>query len=140
MISIETQLSVFLDNRPGTLARTCQALAKEGINILALSISETVDHAVVRMVVSDAKKADQVLTKLHATVQGRDVILMSIPNQPGVLATIAEKLAEAGVNIEYAYCTSSAGHAVGNMVLRTNDIEETVSILSEVNGQGAAQK
>ena len=133
MISIQTQLSVFLDNRPGMLARTCQALAKEGINILALSISDTVDHAVVRMVVTDAKKAEQVLAKLHATVQGRDVILMSVPNQPGMLAKIAEKLAEAGVNIEYAYCTSSSGQEVGNMVLRTNDIEETVNMLSDTN-------
>lgn len=131
MISIQTQLSVFLDNRPGTLARTCQALAKEDINILALSISDTVDHAVVRMVVSHAKKAEDVLTRLHTTVQGRDVILMDVPNKPGVLAKIAEKLAEAGINIEYAYCTSALSQETGSMVLRTNDLEETVNVLSE---------
>jgi len=130
MISIETQLSIFLDNRPGTLARTCQALAKEDINILALSISDTVDHAVVRMVVSDAKKAVQVLQAMHATVQERDVILMEVPNKPGMLAKVAQKLAEAGINIEYAYCTSSASQEMGNLVLRTNDIEETVDVLS----------
>lgn len=130
MISIETQLSVFLDNRPGTLARTCQALAKEGINIMALSISDTVDHAVVRLVVSDAKKAVKVLDALHATVHERDVVFMDVPNKPGMLAKIAQKLAEAGINIEYAYCTSSADQEVGKLVLRTNNIEETIDALS----------
>ena len=130
MISIQTQLSIFLDNRPGTLARTCQALAKEGLNILALSISDTVDHAVVRMVVNDAKKAAQVLKALHATVQEREVILMDIPNQPGALAKVAEQLAEAGINIEYAYCASSASQEIGHMVLRTNDLEATIDVLS----------
>jgi len=130
MISIEKQFSIFLDNRPGTLARTCHALAKEGINILALSISDTVDHAVVRMVVSDAKKAEQVLQALHATVQERDVIVMDLPNTPGTLAKIAEQLAAAGINIEYTYCTGSAAQEMGNMVLRTNDLEATIDVLS----------
>ena len=130
MISIEKQLSVFLDNRPGTLARTCQALAKDGVNVLALSISDTVDHAVVRMVVSDAKKAVTVLRGLHATVHERDVILMEVPNAPGTLARVAEQLAEAGINIEYAYCTSSLSQEMGNMVLRTNNLEETINVLS----------
>ncbi len=130
MISIEAQLAIFLDNRPGTLSRTCQALAKEGINILALSISDTVDHAVVRMVVSDAKKAAKVLELLHTTVQERDVIFMEVPNKPGMLAQIAQKLAAAGINIEYAYCTGSTSQEIGNLVLRTNDIEATIDALS----------
>lgn len=129
-MTIETQFSIFLDNRPGTLARTCQALAKEGVNVLALSISDTVDHAVVRMVTSDARKASQILQALHATVQERDVVVLDVPNKPGMLAQIAQKLAEAGINIEYAYCTASPAQEHGNMVLRTNDVEETINILS----------
>ena len=132
MISIETQFSIFLDNRPGALARTCQALAKAGINILSLSISDAADHAVVRMVVSDAKQAGQLLKPLHGTVHERQVVFMDIPNKPGVLGKIAEQLAEAGINIEYAYCTSSAKQEQGNLVLRTNDIEATINALSEV--------
>ena len=130
-MTIETQLSIFLDNRPGTLARTCQALAKEGINILGLSISDTVDHAVVRMVVTEGKKAVKVLQALHATVQEREVVFMNLSNSPGQLASLAQKLAEAGINIEYAYCTSTPAQPSGNMVLRTNDIEETINVLSE---------
>jgi hypothetical protein len=130
MIAIETQLSIFLDNRPGTLARTCQALAKEQINILAMSISDTVDHAVIRLVVSDAKKAAKILQGMQIAAYEHPVILMDVPNAPGSLAKIAEQLAEAGINIEYAYCTGSASQPTGNLVLRTNDIEETINALS----------
>lgn len=130
MLSIQQQLAVFLDNRPGTLARMCQALAKDNINILCLSISDTVDHAVVRMVVSDAKKAGALLTHLCGTVQERDVIFMDLPNKTGMLAKVAEQLAAAGINIEYAYCTGSASEDSGNMVLRTNDLEATIDALS----------
>jgi hypothetical protein len=131
MISIEKQLSVFLDNRPGTLARTCEALAKHQINLLALSIAETIDHAIVRLIVSDTKQAEQALKALHGTVQVRDVILVDLPsNQPGVLAGLAQKLTAAGVNIEYAYCTSPGANAAGRLVLRTSDVEATISALS----------
>ena len=129
-ISIQPQLSVFLDNRPGTLARTCQALAKQGVNILALSVSDTVDHAVVRMLVSDAKQGAAILQAMHGAVHERDVILTDIPNRPGILAEMAQKLLAAGINIEYAYCTSSVSQQAGSMVLRTSDLEATINILS----------
>ena len=130
MIAIEKQFSIFLDNRPGTLARTCHALAKSGINIVALSISDTVDHVVIRLVVSDSNKAIAILQGLHATVQEREVVMLEVASKPGALAEIAQKLAEAGINIEYAYCTSSASQAQGTMVLRTSDIEATINVLS----------
>ena len=130
MITIEKQLSAFLDNRPGMLARTCQALAKEQINILALSISDTVDHSVVRLVVDDPQKAAKILKDLHQTVQERAVICMELPNAPGELAAIMQKLTEAGINLEYAYCTSPSGQQSGRLVLRTNNIDDTISALS----------
>ena len=127
-IRIEKQLAVFLDNRPGTLARSCQALSKAQINILALSILDTVDHAVVRMVVDKPQEAERVLSGLHAMVQARDVIVMDVANEPGVLAKIAERLAGAGINIEYAYSTSSKEQ--GALILRTNDLEGAINALS----------
>ena len=130
MIKIETQLAIFMDNRPGMLARTCQALAKAKINILALSILDTVDHAIVRMVVDKPKDAERVLSDMHAMVQGRDVVFMDVPNQVGELARIAERLAESGINLEYAYCTASASHSAGALILRTNDLEATINALS----------
>ena len=129
-MTIVPQFAVFLDNRPGTLARLCQALAKAKVNLLALSVLDAVDHAVVRMVVDQPKEAEQVLSKLHAMIQRRDVILMDVPNHVGALADIAERLTEAGINLEYAYCTASAAHSTGALVLRTNDLEATINALS----------
>ena len=127
---IMPQFAVFLDNRPGTLSRTCQALAAARINIEALSILDTVDHAIVRMIVDKPKDAEQVLSKQNAMVQRHDVVVMDVPNEVGALAQIAERLAQAGINMEYAYCTSSSQHNAGAIVLRTNDLEATINALS----------
>ena len=131
MMKIAKQLAVFLDNRPGTLTHTCQALARANVNILALSIVDAVDHAVVRLVVDRPKEAEQVLTKMHAMVQERDVVFMDLPNEVGALARITERLAQGGINLEYAYCTTSTSHGAGSLVLRTNDLEATINALSE---------
>jgi hypothetical protein len=130
MIKIETQLAVFMENRPGMLARVAQALAKAGINILALSILDTVDHAIIRMVVDKTKDAERVLGELRAMVQAHEVVFMDVPNTVGALAGIAERLAEAGINIEYAYCTTTPSQSAGALVLRTNDLEATINALS----------
>ena len=127
---IMPQFAVFLDNRPGTLSRTCQALAAAKINIEALSILDTVDHAIVRMIVDKPKEAEQVLSKQNAMVQRHDVVVLDVPNEVGALAHIAERLAQAGINMEYAYCTSSSQHNAGAIVLRTNDLEATINALS----------
>ncbi len=86
MIKIDTQFAVFLDNRPGTLSRACQALAAAQINILALSVQDSVDHAVVRMIVDRPKEAEQVFARLPAAVQRRDVVFMDVPNPAGAIA------------------------------------------------------
>ena len=130
MIKIETQLAVFMENRPGMLARAAQALAKANVNILALSILDTVDHAIIRMVVDKTKEAERVLAELHAMVQEREVVFMDVPNAVGALAGIAERLAEAGINIEYAYCTTPPSQSAGALILRTNDLEATINALS----------
>ena len=130
MIRIEPQLAVFMENRPGMLARTCQALAAAKINILALSILDTVDHAIIRMVVDKPKEAEDVLSRMHAMIQRHDVVVMDMPNAVGALAGVAERLAEAGINLEYAYCTASPSQSSGALVLRTNDLEATINALS----------
>lgn len=130
MIKIEKQLAIYMDNRPGVLARTCQALAAAKINILALSILDTVDHAIVRIIVDRPKEAEQLLAGMHVMIQARDVIWMDAPNQVGVLAGITERLAAAGINLEYAYCTSIGPETPGAIVFRTNDLEATINALS----------
>jgi len=110
-LSIETatQLAVFLANRPGALARVCEALANAEINIYALATSDTVDHSVVRMVVSDPTKALMLLGEAGVLALETEVLMIETASEPGVLTKIAERLAEAEINIEYAYLAGGRG-------------------------------
>src|SRR4051812_20873345 len=103
-MQITKQLALFLENRPGTLARVCDALAAAKINIYAISMSDTVDHSVVRMVVSDSRKALHLFEEHGTLVVENDVLMVEGDNKPGSLAKLAHRLAAAKVNIEYAYC------------------------------------
>src|ERR1700759_3897333 len=97
-----TQLALFLSNKPGALARVCHALAEAEINIHALAISDTVDHSVVRMVVSDPTKALMLLGETGALSLESDVLMIESDIEPVTLGRIADLLANASVNIEYA--------------------------------------
>src|SRR6202162_3254521 len=106
-VETATQLAVFLANRPGALARVCEALANAEINIHALATSDTVDHSVVRMVVSDPTKALMLLGEAGVLALESDVLMIETENEPGVLAKIAERFSRAEVNIVYAYLRPS---------------------------------
>lgn len=127
---VDKQLSVFLENRPGTLAAMCECLADKGVNLLAMTVSDTVDHAVVRMVVDEPDKAIHVLGQAGTLVLTADVLVIEVPNHPGGLAQLAEQLARNHINIEYAYSTTSPEQPVGVMVLRTHDAERALQALS----------
>jgi hypothetical protein len=132
-LSIETatQLAVFLANRPGALARVCEELARAGINIYALATSDTVDHTVVRMVVSDATRALMLLGEAGVLALETEVLMIETASEPGVLASIAERLAQAGINIEYAYLAAGREAEKGLIVLRPSDVEKAKSVLGE---------
>ena len=127
-----TQLAVFLSNRPGALARVSDALAKAGINIHALTISDTVDHSVVRMVVSDPTKALMLLGEAGVLALENDVVLIDAVNEPGILSEIAERLGKAGVNIEYLYIAAPMKAERGLMVLRPSDVDKAMKALSDL--------
>src|SRR5437879_1290701 len=125
-LSIETatQLAVFLANRPGAPARVCEALAKAEINIHALATSDTIDHSVVRMVVSDPTKALMLFGESGVLALENDVIMIEGDNAPGILARIAERLGRAEVNIEYAYLAASPKADRGLIILRPSDVDK----------------
>src|SRR5438552_2591366 len=125
-----TQLAVFLANRPGALARVCDALAKAEINIHALAISDTVDHSVVRMVVSDPTKALMLLGESGVLALENDVLMIESDNEPGTLAKIADRLSQANVNIEYAYLATSPKSDKGLMILRASDVDKAQRALT----------
>ncbi len=98
-MQITRQLAIFLENKPGTLARVCDALAEARINIYAITVSDTIDHSVIRLVVSDPRRA-LLLFEEHGTLVVEDEVLMvDGDNKPGSLAKICHKLAAAKINI-----------------------------------------
>ena len=125
-----TQLAVFLENRPGALGRVCGALAQAGINIHALTVSDTVDHAVVRMIVSDPTKALMLLGEHGVLAFENDVLYIEAANEAGVLEQIADALSRAEVNIEYAYFATSSTSRKGIIVLRPSNMETARAALS----------
>ena len=133
-LSVETatQLAVFLANRPGALARVCEALANAGINIYALATSDTVDHTVVRMIVSNPTKALMLLGEAGVLALETDVLTIETASEPGVLAEIAERLAEAEVNIEYTYLVAGREAERGLIILRPSDVEKARRVLEEL--------
>jgi hypothetical protein len=134
ILSLETatQLAVFLENRLGALARVCEALAKAGINIQALTVSDTVDHAVVRMLVSDPTKALMLLGERGVLAFENDVLCIDAANERGVLGRIADALSRAEVNIEYAYFATGSSSPKGIIVLRPSDLEKARQALSGI--------
>lgn len=129
-MQITKQLALFLENRPGMLARVCDALSAAKINIYAISTSDTVDHSVVRMVVSDPTKALFVFEEHGTLVVEDDVLMITGDNKPGSLATIARKLAEAKINIEYTYCATPPDAKKGLLILRVSDAKKAMKILN----------
>lgn len=129
-MEIARQISVFLENRPGTLAQMCRALADAGLSVHALTVSDTVDHAVVRMLVSDPLKAAHILGEHGVLALERDVLVVEAENRAGVLADIASKLAKAKINVEYAYCASLPGAPTGIIVIRPSNVKKAREILS----------
>jgi len=129
-MQITKQLALFLDNRPGMLARVCDALSAAKVNIYAISTSDTVDHIVVRMVVSDPARALFVFEEHGTLVVEDDVLMITADNKPGSLAKLAHKLADAKINIEYAYCATPPDAKQGLMILRVSDAKKAMKILN----------
>jgi len=130
-VPIQKQLSVFLPNRPGVLANLSSILAEAHINILAMSVHDTVDNAVVRLVLDNPTKALLLLEQEEMYIMEQDVVLLSVDNQPGILARIAQKLGRADINILYAYCTAASSQTSGCIILKTDQPEAAVECLRE---------
>jgi hypothetical protein len=127
-MAVFRQLSVFLKNEPGVLARVCESFAKNRLNIIAISVSDTVDHAVVRIIVSDPARARDMLEAHGVLVVETDVLGLRLSDRPGALGQIAAKLAKAKVNIEYAYGTAGPGPQ-SLVILRVNNLAKAKKLI-----------
>jgi hypothetical protein len=129
-MQITKQLAIFLDNRPGMLARVADALAEAKINIYAITTSDTVDHSVIRMVVNDYRRALQVCEEHGTLVVEDDVLMVEGSNKPGEMARIAHKLADAKINIEYCYCATPPDAKRGLLILRVSNPTKALKVLN----------
>jgi hypothetical protein len=129
-MQITKQLAVFLDNRPGTLASVAEALADAKINIYAIATSDTVDHTVIRLVVSDYRKALHVFEEHGTLVVEDEVLMVEGSNKPGKLAQIARQLAHAKINIEYCYSATSPEAKEGLIILRVSNPAKALKALN----------
>ena len=129
-MQLATQLALFLDNKPGTLARVCEALSAAKVNIYAISTSDTTDHSVVRLVVSDPRKAMLLFEDHGALVVENEVLMIGGDIKPGSLARICHRLADSGVNIEYAYCATPPDARKGLLILRVSNAKKAMKVLN----------
>jgi hypothetical protein len=130
MVQLTTQLAVYLENKPGTLARLCDILQEAEVNVYAISTGDTVDYCVVRLVVSDPHRAAKVIEDHGAVVVETPVLLVEADNKPGMLGRIAHKLAGAGVNLDYAYAATSPTTRRGLIVLRSSNPRKAMRALN----------
>jgi len=126
---METQLSVFADNKPGRMAKICYTLGNMGVNIYAMSVHDTVDHAIVRLIVDNPTKALILLEEEGVYIIPQDVVVLNIDNKPGIISTIAKKLFRADINIEYAYCTATDKQKTGCVIIRVTNPKEGLKAL-----------
>lgn len=129
-MQITKQLAIFLDNRPGTLARLADALAEASIDIYAITTSDTVDHSVIRLVVSDYRRALHVFEEHGTLVVEDDVLMFEGTNKRGEMARIAHRLADAKINIEYCYSATPPKAKNGLMILRVSNPTKALKVLN----------
>lgn len=126
---IINQLSVFVENKSGRLYEVMQVLGDASINVSALSIADTSDYGIVRLIVSDYEEALKLLKEHGFSVQKTPVIGCKVPNTPGGLKMLLSYLAEDDISIEYMYAFSIGDDA--SIILRTEDCNKTIKNLSK---------
>jgi hypothetical protein len=125
------QVSVFLENKKGRLYELAKLLGENGVNMQALSVAETADYGVVRLIADDPKKAVQVLRENGFTVSETDVIAVKVKDEPGGLAAVLEALSKNDINVEYLYCFSGPEKGSAIDVMRVENTGEAERVLKE---------
>ncbi len=117
------QISVFVDNKPNQLTGVMALLKDSGINIRALSLADTSDFGILRMVVNDTDKAEKVLKNASYAVTVTEIVAITIPDSPGQLSRVLDILGAENVNLEYLYAFTGASDKSVSFVIRVDDIK-----------------
>ncbi len=128
MVRALTQFSVFLVDKPGILSRVCDALAEKKINLTALTLMDSVEHGVFRLVAEDVDKTREALQSLNIPMTETDVMAAEMPNRPGAMADLCSRLNSEHIRIKYAYVTSGSpgGRTIG--IFKVDNLKRALSV------------
>ena len=130
-MDLVTQFSVFLVNKPGVLAKVTRQIAQAKINVLAMTMTDSSEHGVLRLVGADPGSLRSALGELNLPTTEAEVLMVTMANRTGALADVCNKLAEAHVNISYAYCTTGASGGKTKGVFKVADNKKAMKVLKE---------
>ncbi len=128
---VTTQFSIFMVNKPGVLAQVLGEFARAKVNITALTMMDSVEHGVMRVVFANPDKARDVFSKANMPCHETQVLCVDMDNKAGAFASVTEKLAKNHINIAYAYCTAGAKGGRTTGVLKVADVKKAMRILQK---------
>ncbi|NLN87072.1 MAG: ACT domain-containing protein [Syntrophomonadaceae bacterium] len=129
------QISVFLENSSGRLAHVTRVLGDAGINIRALSIADTSDFGILRLIVSEPNQAYRILKDAGFTVSETEVIAVRMPDSPGGLADVLDQISEESINIEYLYAFLGFAGGEALVIFKVEDINKAREVFQKKNIQ-----
>ena len=129
------QLSVFVENSPGHLQAPCQALADAGINLETLSLADTRQYGILRLILRDWQRAKDVLEAADFAVKVTEVVAVEVPDHPGGLAEVLKAIERAKINVEYMYAFTEKRDDKAVLIFRFEDVDAAIEALkhSDVN-------
>ena len=137
---IATQFSIFMVNKPGILAQMLSEFAQAKINIVAMTMMDSAEHGVMRVIFTASQKARKLLAQLNMAYSETDVLCVNIANKSGAFAMIVGKLAQRHINISYAYCTAGAKGGRTTGVLKVADVKKAMKILKPASKKTSKSK
>ena len=123
------QISVFLENRAGQFAEITGILAENGVDLRAISIAETADYGILRMIVDNAEKTTSLLMQHGYLLSMTPVLVIAVPDQPGGIAPVLATLSEGNIDIEYMYSLFTHNEGKAYIVFRVADTEKFIDLL-----------
>ncbi|MGC9516374.1 MAG: ACT domain-containing protein [Methanomicrobiales archaeon] len=127
------QLSIFLENKKGRLWKAINVLGEAGINIRALSIADTSDFGILRLIVPEPEVARKILEEHNFIVKMNEVIAVELSDSPGGLASVLKILNNSDINLEYLYAFVDEKEEKAIVILRTERLDETIKVLKDGN-------
>jgi len=139
-MEITKQVSVFLENKPGRLANVLRSLERQKINVTGLTVMDSHEHSVLRLVANDLPRTLEVLRELGVSHTESEVLLVELRNQPGALAHLCEVLAGEHVNIDYCYCSSGGRNGKVYGIFKVSNNEKAMRVLGGGMGNNSKRR